>query len=243
MSLEKNKKIDHIYVLNVKKFTDRRAFMEKQLANAGLQAEFIFDWDADDLTDEIIDRYFAKDNNLSAAQKSCALKHITALQKVSESNSEFALILEDDAVFAKDFSLGLQHALRQSEQFSDNKVIYIGSGGNFFTPKSQRKLGQYLYVGTRGRFADSYIINSITAQKRLDWIMMHKVCAPIDNQFEQIDKQVDIEIVWLEDPVVEQGSKNGLFDSTLEPAPPTWIQRLLFNFEKLKRKYIYQLWR
>jgi len=243
MSQETSKQIDHIYVLNVKKFTERRAFMEKQLASEGLKAEFIFDWDADELSDEIISRYFTKDNKLTAAQKSCALKHIVALHKVSESNSEFVLILEDDAVFAKDFSLGLQRALTQSTQFSDNKVIYIGSGGNFFTPKSQRKSEQYLYLGTRGRFADSYIISSITAQKRLDWIMTHKVSDPIDNQFEQIDKQLGIEIVWLEDPVVEQGSKNGLFDSTLEPAPPTWIQSWLFGFEKLKRKYIYQLWR
>lgn len=243
MSIEKNRQLDHIYVLNVKKFTQRRVFMEKQLAKAGLQAEFIFDWDADELTDEIIERYFSKNNNLSAAQKSCALKHITALQKVAESNHAFALILEDDAVFAKEFGLGLQRALAQSTQFSDDKVIYIGSGGNFFTPKSQRKSGQYLYPATRGRFADSYIIDSGTAQKRLDWISAHKVSDPIDNQFEQIDKQLGIKIVWLEDPIVEQGSKNGLFDSTLEPAPPTWLQSLSFSFEKLKRKYIYQLWR
>lgn len=237
------KQLEHVYVLNVKKFTDRRIFMEKQLSKAGLQAEFIFDWDADELSDEVTERYFAQNNTLSAAQKSCALKHITALEKIAKSNSLFNLILEDDAVFAKDFDIGLQHALMQSEQFLSNKVIYIGSGGNFFTPKSRRKPGQYLYLGTRGRFADSYIIDSVTAQKRLDWIMAHKVSHPIDNQFEQIDKQLDIKIVWLEDPIVEQGSKNGLFDSTLEPAPPTWLQSLLFNFEKLKRKYIYQLWR
>jgi glycosyl transferase, family 25 len=243
MNPEKCRQLEHIYVLNVKKFTDRRVFMEQQLAEAGLQAEFIFDWDADELTDDIVERYFAKNNNLSAAQKSCALKHITALQKVAESGSEFVLILEDDAVFAKRFSLGLRRALTQSEQFSPPKVIYIGSGGNFFTPKSQRKPGQYLYLGARGRFADSYIIDSYTAQKRLDWISTHKVSIPIDNQFEQLDQEVGIKIVWLEEPVVEQGSKNGLFDSTLEPAPPTWLQSLLFRFEKLKRKHIYQLWR
>ncbi len=237
------KKLDHIYVLNVKKFTDRRAFMEKQLAKAGLQAEFIFDWDADELTDEIIERYFSKQNTLSAAQKSCALKHITVLEKIAATQSEFNLVLEDDALFGKDFNLGLQRALDQSEQFSGEKVLYIGSGGNFFTPRSQRKPGQYLYLGARGRFADSYIIDSITAQKRLDWIIEHKVSEPIDNQFEKIDRQLGIKIVWLEYPVVEQGSKNGLFDSALEPAPPTWLQRLFFNYEKLKRKYIYQLWR
>ena len=160
-----------------------------------------------------------------------------------ESNSAFNLILEDDAVFANEFSVGLQRALTQSEQFSGDKVIYIGSGGNFFTPKSQRKPGQHLYLGSRGRFTDSYIIDSVTAQKRLDWIITHKVGEPIDNQFEQIDRQLGIKLVWLEDPIVEQGSKNGLFDSAIEPAPPTWLQYLLFNFEKLKRKYIYQLWR
>lgn len=235
--------LSNIYVLNVKKFTDRRIFMEKQLAKENLSAEFIFDWDADELTDEIIARYFSNENTLSAAQKSCALKHILALEKIAQSKSEFNLVLEDDALFSKDFSLGIERALAQSDQFSGEKVIFIGSGGNFFTPKSQRKPGQYLYLGIRGRFADSYVIDSVTAQKRLDWIMAHKVTEPIDNQFEKIDKQLGIKIIWLEEPVVEQGSKNGLFDSALEPAPPTWLQKLFFNYEKLKRKYIYQLWR
>jgi glycosyl transferase family 25 len=237
------KKLDYIYVLNVKKFTDRRSFMEKQLDAEGLQAEFVFDWDADELNDDIIERYFAKENCLSQAQKSCALKHVTALEKAVKNNCEFNLILEDDALFAKNFKLGLQYALDESPQFPGSKVIYIGSGGNFFTPKSQRKPGQHLYIGRRGRFADSYIIDSETAQKRLEWIAEYKISEPIDNQFEKIDKELGIKIVWLEEPVVEQGSKNGLFNSALEPAPPQWLQAVLFSWEKLKRKYIYQLWR
>jgi glycosyl transferase family 25 len=77
----------------------------------------------------------------------------------------------------------------------------------------------------------------------MDWIMKYKISDLIDNQFDKIDRQLDIKMVWLEDPIVEQGSKNGLFTSSIELAPSTWIQRMLFNFEKLKRKYIYQLWR
>jgi glycosyl transferase, family 25 len=236
-------KLDAIYVLNVKKFTDRRIFMENQLAKVNLHAEFIFEWDTDDLTEEVIQRYFVAENTLSAAQQSCALKHITALEKIAQSTQQFALILEDDALLSADFNIGVDRALTQSHQFSKNKVIFIGSGGNFFTPKSQRKIGQYLYMGSRGRLGDSYILNSQTAQKRLDWILAHKIDKPIDNQFEFIDTILGIQMVWLEDPVVEQGSKNGLFNSALEPAPPTWLKKLLFNFEKLKRKYIYQLWR
>jgi glycosyl transferase family 25 len=231
-----------IYVLNVKKFTKRRKFMEQQLIEHGLVAEFIFDWDIEDLDAQAVSRYFSNDN-LSPAQQSCAMKHVCALQKIAANNSMFNVVLEDDAVFANNFNTGIKHVLEQSEQFPGDKVIFIGSGGNFFTPKSQRKPGQYLYRGDRGRFTDSYIIASSTAQKRLEWIDSHKISKPIDNQFDIMDRELDIKILWLEDPVVEQGSKNGLFASAIESAPPQRIQSLLFAFEKLKRKYIYQLWR
>jgi len=234
--------LDRIFVLNVKKFSQRRIFMQQQLNKFGLEAEFIFDWDIEDLTPEVIDQYFCNDN-LTSAQQSCALKHVAALQKIAANNFDFALVLEDDAVFNKNLELGLQRAIDQSSLFPGDKVIYIGSGGNFFTPRSQRKQGQYLYPGSRGRFADSYILSSATAQKRLDWIRTHKIAEPIDNQFEAIDKALNLQILWLEEPVVEQGSKNGLFQSALERDPPPWLKGILFGWEKLKRKYIYQLWR
>ncbi len=238
----KTPRLDRIFVLNVKKFSQRREFMEQQLARFGLEAEFIFDWDVEDLNTELTNEYFGN-AQLSPAQQSCALKHVSALQKIASGNVQFALVLEDDAVFNKDFKTGLQRAMAQSGQFPGDKVIYIGSGGNFFTPKSQRKPGQYLYPGHRVRFADSYILDSSTAQKRLNWIQLHKISAPIDNQFETMDKELGIQTLWLEDPVVEQGSKNGLFQSALEPDPPPWLKGLLFGWEKLKRKHIYQLWR
>ncbi|MCK9607106.1 MAG: glycosyltransferase family 25 protein [Methylomonas sp.] len=216
--------------------------MERQLANTKLDAEFIFDWDVEDVSPDIIGTYFGN-NLLTPAQQSCALKHVAALQKIVADNCQFALVLEDDAVFGKDLKLGLQRAMEQSGQFPGNKVIYIGSGGNFFTPKSQRKPGQYLYPGNRVRFADSYILDSSTAQRRLDWIKAHKISAPMDNQFEVMDKELGIQTLWLEDPVVEQGSKNGLFQSALESDPPPWLKGIFFDWEKLKRKYIYQLWR
>lgn len=239
----KNTHVDRIYVLNVKKFTDRRQFMEQQLEQFGLQAEFIFDWDVEDLTSEIIDQYF-NSTQLTPAQQSCALKHVMALEKIANSqDGRFALILEDDAVLSNAFMLGMERAVEQSVQFPGEKVIYIGSGGNFFTPKSQRKPGQYLYLNTRCRFADSYLLDNLTARMRLQWIKSHKISAPIDNQFEIIDKELGIQILWLEEPVVEQGSKNGLFQSALEADPPPWLKGIFFGWEKLKRKYIYQLWR
>ncbi|MDO9424720.1 MAG: glycosyltransferase family 25 protein [Methylobacter sp.] len=236
------KQLDGVYVINVKAFHERRASMEAQLLSQDMTAEFILDGDADELTAEVVSKYFMGDN-LSANQMSCALKHIMALESIIENKQQQALVLEDDAIFSPRFNEGLRYAMEESPRFDGPKVIFIGCGGNFYTPKSLRKFGQHLYVGARGRFADSYIIDFNTAQKRLDWIIGNKISLPIDNQFEKIDLELGITMLWLEEPVVEQGSKAGLYMSALEKAPPAWLQKLLFSFEKLKRKYIYQLWR
>jgi len=236
------KQLDGLYVINVKAFHERRAFMEAQLLKHEMKAEFVLDGDADELTAEIINKYFIGDN-LSPNQMSCALKHIMTLESIVANKQQQALVLEDDAIFSPRFNEGLHYALEESPRFDGPKVIFIGCGGNFYTPKSLRKPGQHLYLGSRGRFTDSYIIDCNTAQKRLDWITRNKVSLPIDNQFEKIDRELGISMLWLEEPVVEQGSKAGLFMSAVEKAPPVWLQRLLFNWEKLKRKHIYQLWR
>ncbi len=235
-------RLDDVYVINVKKFVARREFMQTQLDRVGIDAEFILDWDSDDLTPEIIDEYFTGDS-VSPAQMSCALKHITVLQRIAESGKQHSLVLEDDAILAAEFISGLNHAISESADFSGPKVIFIGSGGNFYTPKSMRQPGRHLYAMHKGRFTDSYMIDAQTAKIRLDWIRQHKMDGPIDNQFDKMDRELGIKLLWLEDPVVEQGSKTGMFDTSIEKALPSWLQAWSFFWEKMRRKYLYQLWR
>ncbi len=234
--------LDDVYVINVKKFVKRREFMQTQLAGVGIDAEFILDWDSDDLTPDIIAEYFNSDN-VSPAQMSCALKHITVLQRIADSGKQHNLVLEDDAILAPDFVRGLSYTIQESADFSGPKVIFIGSGGNFYTPKSMRVPGRHLYAMHKGRFTDSYMIDAETAKIRLDWIRQHKMDGPIDNQFDKMDKELGIKLLWLEDPVVEQGSKTGMFDTSIEKALPSWLQAWSFFWEKMRRKYLYQLWR
>jgi hypothetical protein len=56
------KQLDGLYVINVKAFHERRAFMEAQLLKYDMKAEFVLDGDADELTAEIINKYFIGDN-------------------------------------------------------------------------------------------------------------------------------------------------------------------------------------
>jgi len=235
--------LDAILVINVRRFVERRQHVEAQLAAHGLRGEFIHNWDAEDITPEVDRRYFAG-TQLNRGQKSCALKHLAAMRRVAKEGWRHCLVLEDDVVLARDFEEGVRAALAETREVSGSFVIYLGAGGNFYTPASRRQPGRRIYEASKGRFSDSYIIGAEAARLRLERIEAGPPMEnPIDNVFEAVDRAAGIRFLWLEDPVVEQGSKLGLFKTSLEPAPPNWLQGLRYRLERLRRKYLYQLWR
>ena len=177
--------VDNIYVINVRSDVERRKHVENQLAQFKLKGEFIHECDIPDLNQQVLDAYF-KEEDMSLAQKSCAMKHFSALKRILANGDRLALVLEDDVVFANDFVKSICLGLKEVESFTHPFVIFIGSGGNFYTPKKLRKPNQKLYKATRGRFADCYILDFRAAKIRADWIRRNKINQPIDNQFQDI---------------------------------------------------------
>ena len=234
--------LDALLIINVKSFVERRRHVEAQLARFGVRGEFVHDFDAAEITPQLDRRWFAG-SELNRGQKSCALKHIDVLRQVVAHGWQRCLVLEDDVVLADDFPDGVRAALAETRDEARPYVIYLGAGGNFYTPASQRQPGRRIYPAQRGRFADSYIIGAREAEMRLAAIEAEPMVKPIDVVFETIDRAAGIRFLWLEDPVVEQGSKLGVFRTSLEPAPPNWLQAVRYRLERLRRKYFYQLWR
>ena len=234
--------VDGILIINPRSFIERRESIERQLRPLGLTYEFIHTYDACDLDHETIQRYF-RHPYPNLGNQSCAMKHLAALRLVVERQWRRALILEDDAFLAPDFLQGVRDAIAESSAIMAPHVVYIGSGGNFYTPKSMRVSGQRLYKAPKGRFTDSYILGADTARLRVQWIEQQGIAGAIDCHFDASDPKLGIEWYWLEEPVVEQGSKNGAFRSAIQSAPPNGIQRIKFWWEKVRRKHIYQLWR
>lgn len=234
--------IDGILIINPRDFIERRQNIERQLQSLGLTYEFIHTYDISDLDLEMIQRYFSSPYPDPRSQ-SCAMKHLAAMRLIVERQWHRALILEDDAFLAQDFMQGVRDAMAESSAIMTPHVVYIGSGGNFYIPKSMRVSGQRLYRAPKGRFTDSYILGADTARLRVQWIEEQGVSGAIDCHFDASDPKLGIEWYWLEDPVVEQGSKNGAFRSAIQSAPPNGIQRIAFWWEKIRRKYIYQIWR
>jgi glycosyl transferase family 25 len=234
--------LDALLIINVKSFVERRRHVEAQLARFGLRGEFIHDFDADEITPDLDRRWFSG-GELNPGQKSCALKHVEVLRRVVAHGWQRCLVLEDDVVLAGDFADGVRAALRETRSEPRPYVIYLGAGGNFYTPASQRQPGRRIYLASRGRFTDSYIIGAQEAALRLAAMEAQPMTKPIDVVFESVDRATGIRFLWLEDPVVEQGSKLGMFRTSLEPAPPNWLQAVRYRLERLRRKYLYQLWR
>jgi glycosyl transferase, family 25 len=234
--------LDALLIINVKSFVERRRHVEAQLARFGLHGEFIHGFDADEITPDLDRRWFSG-GELNPGQKSCALKHVEVLRRVVAHGWQRCLVLEDDVVLAGDFGDGVRAALTETRNEPRPYVIYLGAGGNFYTPASQRQPGRRIYPASKGRFTDSYIIGAQEAALRLAAIEAQPMTKPIDVVFESVDRAAGIRFLWLEDPVVEQGSKLGMFRTSLERAPPNWLQAVRYRMERLRRKYLYQLWR
>jgi glycosyl transferase family 25 len=231
---------DEVLILNPVNFSDRRKAISNQLDMLKLPYKFIHDYDISDISQEICNQYFNKKIDMSIAQKSCALKHIRAHQIVLERQYRKCLILEDDVILAKNFIQIVNKAMKESEYIEFPKVLFLGCGGNFYTPISKIKNNQLLYAAEKGRFGDSYVLDYQSAKLRLDWISKNKLSAPCDNTFDEIDPLLGVKMYWLEPPVVEQGSKNGLYRCSLVKSPPKFIQGVKFRLEKIRRKYVYR---
>src|SRR5690242_19024849 len=86
-----------IYYINMARRTDRRAFMEAQLAKLGLEATRI-----EAVTPEtfLASAVTASRGRLTPVALSCSLSHVKAAEALLASGDPCALILEDDAILS-----------------------------------------------------------------------------------------------------------------------------------------------
>ena len=137
--------IHGIYVINLKRRSDRlRSFME----SSGLQLEDVHVFEAVDgktltLTDEIKTLFGNCDYKYHRGYISATLSHYRLWKHIATTHNEMHLVMEDDAVFAKDFikqwNANFSHALPRNAQ-----LVYLGGmlPDNFWSYKSDSVLEQ-----------------------------------------------------------------------------------------------------
>lgn len=166
-----------------------------------------------------------------------ARKHIGIWRAFLSTDLPFCLVFEDDVFLARNFIPRLADCL--SELGPERQaVVYVGNGGNYYTPRSKLTKGRSLYPGKHSRCTDSYVLTRSAAQARHQWFEGRQIADPIDIAVNLSDQETGTEILWFERPIVEQGTHNGRFATSITPARqrPLWFKRLEWAWKKYRRQ-------
>jgi glycosyl transferase family 25 len=109
-----------ILVIHVKGNEDRRQFIQQQLDTLGFPCHYILDGNVEDLTPEILDRYFADDGRQDTMhgrfpRTSCAYKHLLAMQYIIDHRLDGALVVEDDLRIYRNFKPLFHQSMEEYE--------------------------------------------------------------------------------------------------------------------------------
>jgi glycosyl transferase family 25 len=234
-------RIQAVYVIHARKYVERGNHMRAHLAQFGIPFEIIETFDADHISEADLKRYVSPESKLSPALVSSVFKHIEALRRMVASDVQRALIFEDDVVLHPQFNEHLNRFLDEADRFDHAYSIQIGCANNMFVPKRLLQPSQHLYPADQVRAADSFIVNHEAARLRLEWLERNKFFEPADHLYNRTDREMGIRFYWSDPTIVEQGSMNGMFQSTLcdkRSRMQLWQMKWKFTLQRWRKKYI-----
>lgn len=153
-----------------------------------------------------------------------SLMHIEALERGIQSEKDWILILEDDAIIQKNFTQSLQVIAR----FSNHDKVWInlndGAGPNLFQNKSDKTIGFegfYEVHPPTTRCTVAYMLNRELAIEIRNELRSHGIpnWLPIDFTLDAIIKKLRVKCIWQDPACVLQGSSNGNYESSLKKLP------------------------
>lgn len=224
--------VEKIYVVHYTKLVERRQKLSGIFRQHGLTAEYIFDHDKEQLTEETLKAFYTPSeenyNNtilkaygahsdsyrtLNDAEISCTLKHYVAIQKIGRNCQDYGLVFEDDVLLVDDFVTKFNLYLEKTP--SDWDAVFMGSCCDLkLSDGSNPDQIAYLKDHPASKCGDGYLLRSDLARK------ITKTMKPFNTISDwELGYQLylhDAKVYWWEPPLLCQGSETGLFQSTLE---------------------------
>lgn len=205
--------VDAVYVLTVKSFTQRIAHIRQEMARHGISFEFMLDHDAAELDDALVQATFAP-SDMKKAHQSLVLKNIAVWQDALAKGYRRILVFEDDAVLVDDFVPRFIQAIDAAQALPAGWLVFLG-GLDTKVPDSYF-LSPGPLVELPIATAEGYACDALALRRRLDWLGTHQAHLAADHLIRFIDKAQGTRQFWLTEPIVEQGSVLGIFDSELD---------------------------
>lgn len=229
--------ISNVYIIHYTKLIDRRKSIESFVHQLDCPVHFVEKCDKEELTEQGIKGVYEPDAKLfeskidplwdknahlfrvlTPGEISVAIKQLLAVKQIADSN-ECGLILEDDALPIQfDFKSQIQQLLEDLP--NDWDIVFIGEGCGINSIKSKIAScnlkvqdGYCKAAHPATNCAEAYIIKpdiarkiyktSLPFQLAYDWELAHTLY------------KLNLNAFWAVPPIFTQGSKNGVFTSTL----------------------------
>lgn len=206
-----------IFYINLARRTDRRAFMQRQLAGLGLTAVRIEALGPDDLLALDRTRYCNPNRGhwMTETELACNMSHQAAWRRFLEGGSTRALILEDDAVLSSSLPAFLESVSAQALDIDVIRIETLGSQGLRFGAMERRLSPD---VGLRQCFtrdagAGAYLLSRRAATLLLaqPQLKTELVDALLFNPFNRLGRELSVR--YCDPALAIQESCLGLADS------------------------------
>jgi len=234
-----------IIIVHVRGQEERRTFIQHQLERVAMPYHYILDGNVEDLTPDILDRYFLNDGKIDTMygafpRTSCSYKHLLATQYILDHQLDGALIIEDDIYFYDNFKPLFDQSLQEcAARYADQPVIInYEESSLLLVPRSSRVKGQLLYPATRDRFAGCYFLNRQAAQTIMDYVEQHKVNVPSDRLHNQMIESGLLISLWSHPCLACQCSADGSMP-TMIPTKPRPLKRLKWYYKRFYKHLLY----
>ncbi len=235
-------------------YEEREKHIRRMLSEIDIPFEFILSGDIKDITPEIDRRWFKGCTSMTPAQKSCALKHIHACEKIVAGDLPGALILEDDICLSRNFPEIYNRSMeelqwcchhlthpRNPAQSDNSFIINYEDTRLRFIPRSRRQKGRVLYPGDRDRMTGCLYVNNEAAKTVLEYYGKTDAdVLPIDHFHSRLLRQKLIQYLWCQPTVATQGSHNGMFSSAIN-FHKSIFSALIWKIKKQYRRLLYFL--
>ncbi|MGC9459968.1 glycosyltransferase family 25 protein [Vibrio genomosp. F10] len=230
--------IEHVFIIHVSEgYEDRRAHIDKHLPESGIKSyEYVLKGDIKDLSPEVLNSIF-KGSLRTAAEHSCFYKHYLACKKIVDKNLKHALIFEDDVLLNRGFSESLDLILKELESES-NYLVNI-EDAYLSVPYRFRKRNQKIYLANYTKMCGAYIIDKEAATRLVTFIEKNGTTLPIDTYQSEHRDAIRFNLYWSEPSLVHQGSKSGLFESSVNEEKQGLIQLVKYKLKCLHKKFVW----
>jgi GR25 family glycosyltransferase involved in LPS biosynthesis len=225
--------IPQVYVVHCKSLTERREYLEPKLKELGINnSQWITDYDAAELSPEIIDNFYIHDNvealkkikglwpvndhcsrRLTDKEISLTIKVYVAFKRIAESNEQFGIMLEDDCLFCEDFPNVFEKLLKETPD--DWDIIHFGDGYGMKPVNVKKRTSQNIYLMNHpaSRCAEGILVKKDAALKITSTYVPFNLMDDWELAYQYYKHNLNV--YWWEPAPVTQGSHSGVFKSSL----------------------------